>query len=137
MPNDPAAFDYADMVISAEPVVAVAEQLASFEIFTRLMRLVSYMISMMPMDADRSTGLIAKYETSIQCKLRGLLGSRRDGKRVSPTHVSRHPQANRHNFSCPRRCSLWRIRNAESRFCMCLPPAMPEGQKTHRPQNSL
>ncbi len=75
VPNDPAASDYADMVIIAGSVVAVAEQLAPIEIFTRLMRLVSYTVSMMPVDADRPTGLIEKYEASIQRELRSLLAA--------------------------------------------------------------
>ena len=75
VPNDPGAADYADMVIIAGSVVAVAEQLAPFEIFTRLMRLVSYTISMMPVHANRPASLIAKYESSIQRELRGLLAA--------------------------------------------------------------
>ena len=75
VPNDPAASDYADMVIIAGSVVAVAEQLAPFEIFTRLMRLVGYTISMRPVDADRPADLIGKYEASIQRELRGLLAA--------------------------------------------------------------
>ena len=75
VPNDPATSDYADMVIIAGSVVAVAEQLAPFEIFTRLMRLVSYTITMMPADADRPTDLITKYAISIQRELHSLLAA--------------------------------------------------------------
>ena len=75
VPNDPAASDYADMVIIAGSVVAVAEQLAPFKIFTQLMRLVSYTIAMIPVNADRPTSLIEKYGASIQRELRSLLAA--------------------------------------------------------------